>query len=56
MTTEERKVTKCYVLTPAHIAVVADVARCHGQCSDSAALRLIIDKYAERVKQEQIDG
>lgn len=43
----QKVITKAYTLFPPHIAFIAQVARNLGQSSDSAALRFIIEEYAQ---------
>ena len=38
-------VTKAYSIEPVHEATIKQVAKDHGESSDSAALRFIIDRF-----------
>lgn len=44
---KEMKTTKCYTLEPHQIATIKAVAKDHGNGSDAAALRYIIDQYVK---------
>ena len=44
-------ITKAYSIEPVHEATIKQVAKDHGQSSDSAALRHIIDRFVEYEKQ-----
>lgn len=48
-----KKVTKSYTLAPEHIATVRSVATTNGGCSESAALRFIIEKYVQFQAQKE---
>ena len=54
MYTQERETTKrkVYRLYPHQVAAIKQTAKDNGQCSDSAALRFIIDDWARRIAAE----
>ena len=49
-------ITKAYSIEPVHVATIAQVAKDHGESSDSAALRFIIDKFVEYEMQSNGNG
>jgi len=51
--------TKSYILEDHHIATIKGIAKDHGITSESAALRFIIDEWAElryNVREQQEDA
>ena len=49
-------VTKAYSLEPVHEATIKQVAKDHGESSDSAALRFIIDRFVLLEMQQSGDN
>lgn len=47
-----KKVTKAYMVEPAHVAIIQQVAKDNGSSSASAGLRFIINDWAKRVAQD----
>jgi len=44
---QQQKVTKSFSLEPVHVATIIQVAKDNGNSSESAALRHIIDEWAQ---------
>lgn len=49
-------ITKAFILSPKHVAVIHQVAKDNGTSSYSAALRHIIEKFAEYERQQPGDN
>jgi len=52
----QQKKTKSYSLEPTHIATIIQVAKDNGNCSESAALRHIVDEFVRLRALEAMQG